>query len=207
MEPEANIEEACRQIESDLTAGPISLEEYKRLMVVRKSGAYPGPDIFDQWKLLLCRFVALFPNTTEREMWHEAGHAVVGHYLGCQVKRIRRDPDGTPGAVIKRPEVWDYGLDEATATVAGWMAEAMAVYPELADPTDEVAQLAKGFRTPSGEKVPVPERIKHVEIAERRAEEILEAHWDAVERIATRATKYLPVEKGELRQLLRGVRP
>jgi hypothetical protein len=199
MDPE--MERECGRIETDLTAGPISTEEYKRLLYVRRSGE-PQPST--PWIPLLCRFHRHFPNTIEREMWHEAGHAVVAYYLGCQVKRIRRDHDGTPGAVIKRRDGWE-GIDEGTLTVAGWLAEAMKAYPELTDPTDEVAQHAMTFRTPEGEKMPPHERIKYIQIAEQHAQVILKAHWDAVERIATRAMKYLPVEKGELRRLLEGV--
>lgn len=195
MDPE--MERECGRIEADLTAGPFSPEEYERLLFVRKSSAYPVPAEWDQWKRLVCRFYRLFPNTAKRAMWHEAGHIVVAHCLGWTVHRIQRDREGTPGAVIHMPDGWG-DLDHATVSVAGWLAEAMMAYPELTDPTDEVAQHARQFRTPEGEKMPAPERIKYVEIAERRAEEILEAHWDTVERVAALAMAGLPVERDAL---------
>jgi hypothetical protein len=198
MEAETGIEAECWQFEADLTAGPISPEEYRRLLLVRKSGAYPplGAE-YDQWKRLVCRFHRAFPNTTERAMWHEAGHTIVAHRLGCVVHRIQRDDEGTPGAVIERPDAWE-AIDEATVTVAGWIAEAMASYPELTDPTHEVANLAIDFRTSRGERLPPWERIKFVEVAEERAKEMLDADWSAVERVATLAMAALPVEREAL---------
>jgi hypothetical protein len=125
MEPITDIERECRQIEADITAGPISPEEYERLLFVRKSGAYPPLGVeYDEWKRLVCRFHRAFPNTTRRAMWHEAGHIVVAHRLGCVVHRIQRDHEGTPSAVIERPDAWE-DIDEATVTVAGWIADAL----------------------------------------------------------------------------------
>jgi hypothetical protein len=122
---------------------------------------------------------------------------VVAHRLGCVIHRIQRDDEGTPGAVIQRPDAWEE-IDEATVTVAGWIAEAMESYSELADPTHEVAILANDFRTPTGERLPPWERIKFIEIAEDRAREMLDADWQAVERVATLAMAALPVERDAL---------
>ena len=198
MDAITDFERECRQIEADLTAGPISREEYERLLFVRKSGAYPPPGAeYDEWRRLVCRFQRAFPTTTKRDMWHEAGHIVVAHRLGCFVDRIRRDNDGTPQAVIQRPEVWE-GIDEGTLTVAGWIAEAEMSYPELTDPTHEVAIHARDFRTPTGERLPPWERVKFIEIAEGRALELLEADWSAVERVANLALAGLPVVRDAL---------
>jgi hypothetical protein len=82
--------------------------------------------------------------------------------------------------------------------VAGWVAEAMHAYPELTDPIDEVAILAEGFRTPSGEKFPQPERTNYIEQAEVRDGEMLDDNWEMVERVARRAMVSLPVEREEL---------
>jgi hypothetical protein len=202
MEPYSGIREECARYAAELTVGPLSPEERERLLFVRRTSAYPrpGPER-ERWNRLLCRFHALFPNTYESEMWHEAGHAVVAHVLGCGVERIARSAENVPGFEPKpRPQGWR-DRDEATIAVAGWLAEARYVAPALTEPTDEVARFVRGL-TLFGEPLSTEDRLQLVLRAEHRATAILAEHWDAVERIGIRGMAGLPIEHDELLTLL-----
>jgi hypothetical protein len=195
MEPHSGIREACEPYAAELTAGPISPQEYQHVLRVRRTGETQP---VRPWVPLLCRFHALHPNTTEREMWHEAGHAVVAHFLGRGVERIARSDENVPGTKAQDCPAWWRFTDEATVQVAGWLAEYRYSFPTLTDPTDEFGELVRGLPMLMSTR----ERLQLALWAENRATGILTEHWDAVERVADRAMAGLPIEHDELFDLL-----
>jgi hypothetical protein len=204
-------EEECRAYQDRITAGPISCEEYERIMYVRKSGDYPprGSAAWDRWATLLCRFHALFPNTLDREAWHEAGHIVVGHKLGWTVQRIERNAGGWPQARVDAPceDPELPGLHVGMMTTAGFVAEAMSrPEGEMTDPTHEIPEFAVDFRSADGDILSPEDRIKYTEeIPQAEVEDIIEENWTALERVALLALAGLPVEREALLEALEGV--
>jgi hypothetical protein len=189
---------------------PISAAEFEEMLRVRKSNNYPPkPSMeWDRWLTMTCRYLYQHPTSTEKEMWHEAGHIVVGHRLGWSVLRIDRHPDGTPYALIPPPceppnlPVLDY----STVAVAGYLTEERAFANAMPSADHvKIATVLRGLEARSGRTLSPDANLAHVLKAEARAQAILEEHWRAVHRIAELALLGLPVEHetliGELRDV------
>jgi hypothetical protein len=203
-------EEECRAYRDRITLGLISREEFEHIMYVRKAGDYPPRRTaeWERWATLICRFHALFPDTLDRDAWHEAGHIVVGHKLGWTVQRIERNAGGWPQARVEAPCEGPElpGLQVGMMTIAGFVAEAMSrPEGEMTDPTHEVAEHAIEFRSEDGDTLSSEDRIKYIKIAQSRACDILAANWDVVERVAALEVASLPVEREALLEALEDV--
>jgi hypothetical protein len=189
---------------------PITEVEHAEMLRVRKSNDYPkrpSPE-WDRWTTLTFRHLFQFPSTLDREMWHEAGHIVVGHRLGWQVQRIDRHSDGTPHAIIPPPcEFPELPiLDFSTVAVAGYLAEDKAFGNAM--PGQDHVNLAREFQADAarqGRTASPTSNLAHVLEAEARAEAILDENWGVVRQIAELATASLPVRRKALLGEQRGV--
>lgn len=189
---------------------PISAAEFAEMLRVRKSNSYPAKPSteWDSWLTMTSRYLYQHPTTVEKEMWHEAGHVVVGHRLGWSVVRIDRHPDGTPFAEIPPPceppalPVLDY----STVAVAGYLAEDLAQGNAM--PSTDHILVSRVFQSSEVRKSRTTSprtNLAHVFEAEARARVILEAYWDAVGRVAEVALSGLPVGRDALLRALESV--
>src|SRR5215218_6387007 len=177
---------------------------------VRKSNDYPPRDseAWDRWTTLVSRHWFQFPSSLEQDMWHEAGHIVVGHKLGWEVQRIDRQPDGTPIAEVPPPcEPPELPvLDYSTVAVAGFLAENKEFGNAL--PTKDHINVARQFQASEArqDRTASPaSKLAHVLEAEARAQVILDENWDAVRQVSALAIAGLPVKRGALLQELRDI--
>ena len=198
-------------LDDSILEDPITADEYAEMIRVRKSNDYPprSSEAWDRWSALVCRHWFQFPNSVDRELWHEAGHIVVGHRLGWQVQSIDRHPDGTPFANIPPPcEFPELPiLDYSTVAVAGYLAEEKAFGNAL--PSQDHINIAREFKSSEarqGHKATPATNLAHVLEAEARAQVILDENWHAVQRLAEVAIGSLPVNRPALLRELRDVK-
>jgi hypothetical protein len=197
-------------LDDSVLEDPITADEYEEMIRVRKSNDNPPRDseAWIRWTTLVSRHWFQFPSSLEQDMWHEAGHIVVGHKLGWEVQRIDRQPDGTPIAEIPPPcappELSI--LDFSTVAVAGYLAEDKQFGNAL--PTKDHINVAHQFRASEarqGRAASPASTLARVLEAEARAQTILDENWDAVSRVAALATAGLPVRRSVLLRELRDI--
>ena len=141
-------------------------------------------------------------NQREREALHEAGHAVVGYYLGRHLTKITQKHTHFADTPTLPWEV------DHIVKVAGHVSEEMT-FGRVDPSKDEAARLAWEFRKRrlmSNESTTHQECRAYVEEREARAQAILEEHRSAVEAIAKRYQERppstFPFERDELLSLL-----
>ncbi len=158
-----------------------SEEDYRKLVYHRKAGIRTtGTPEERPFEILTRRFYAAHPLTAERLAWHEAGHAVVAHWLGYRVVAIVR----------VEPLHWEVRSHQPLPhsdhlhliIVAGYLAEARAM--GRVDPA-EASRVA--YQVEDLYCYGPHERRAYVKAVEERALAILVEHWAEVEQVAALA--------------------
>jgi hypothetical protein len=180
----------ARLSEREIVEGPFSPEEYALLVHWRRTNFRPSTPAEDaQFEMLTIRYHTQLARD-ENEAWHEAGHAVVGHVLGCPAVFIHRQSDGTPRTLHEgisstaprtRIEADFLAQDRnwALIQVAGYLAERRATGHDDAGEASEFVIRAEHFLGYES-----AQQRAYLERIEPEASTILDTNWDAVERVA-----------------------
>jgi hypothetical protein len=174
----------------EIVEGPFSPEEYALLVLWRRTNFHPPTPTQDaQFDMLTIRYHVQLARD-ENEAWHEAGHAVVGHVCGCPAMYIFRKPDGTPATAhmnvsTKAPQTAieaDFLAQDrnwARIQVAGYLAERRSTGHDDPSEASELAMRMEHFLGYGA-----AQQVSYLDRTEAESTAILEANWEAVERVA-----------------------